>query len=520
MNRALVFNISGAKGLQDVLKTNLGPKGTIKMLVSGGGDIKTTKDGAVLLSEMQIQLPTAQMIAQAANAQDDITGDGTTSIVLTIGELLKMCERPLAEGVHPRLLTEGIDIAKTEVLSFLETFKRPLDVTDRDALLSIANTALSTKLPEESAHNLAEIVTDAVRIVHVPEKQINLHMVEIMHMSHHTAMETRLVRGLVLDHGCRHPGMPSRLENCYILTCNVSLEYEKSEVNSSFAFATAEKRDRLVQAERRFIDDRVRQIIDLKRQVCAGTDKHFVVINQKGIDPLSLDSLAKEGIMALRRAKRRNMERLCLTCGGDAVNHLDGITPEALGYAGVVYEQTLGEEKFTFVEDVKHPQSCTILIKGPNPHTIAQLKAAVRDGLRAIKNGIEDRFVVPGAGAFEMGASRRLMEIAQTTTGRARLGVQCFADALLVIPKTLATNAGFDPQEMMARMQDEHAKGFAVGLDLATGEVLDPETAGIWDNYCVKQHTIHSASVVAAQLLLVDEVLAAGKAAQKAMAEQ
>lgn len=174
------------------------------------------------------------------------------------------------------------------------------------------------------------------------------------------------------------------------------MEYEKSEVNSGFFYKTAEEREKLVAAEREFIDQRVRKVIALKKKLCDGTNKNFVVLNQKGIDPMSLDMLAKEGIIALRRAKRRNMERLALACGGIALNHLDDIQESQLGFAGLVYEHILGENKYTFIEECKVPQSVTILIKGPNKHTLTQIKDAVRDGLRAINNSVEDKALIPG----------------------------------------------------------------------------------------------------------------------------
>ena len=269
-------------------------------------------------------------------------------------------------------------------------------------------------------------------------------------MQHRTAADTQLIRGLALDHGARHPDMPKRLENCYILTMNVSLEYEKTEINSGFFYSSAEQRDKLVESERRFIDAKLKKIVDLKKDLC-GTDgkKNFVVINQKGIDPLSLDVLAKNGILALRRAKRRNMERLQLICGGIAQNSVEELTADDLGWAGLVYEQTLGEEKFTFVEDVKDPKSVTLMIKGPNQHTIAQVTDAVRDGLRSVYNMIVDNSVVPGAGAFQVACAAHLKSdvFAKKVKGKAKWGVEAFADALLIIPKTLAANAGHDVQD-------------------------------------------------------------------------
>lgn len=508
---ALQVNITAAEGLQDVLKSNLGPYGTIKMLVDGSGQIKLTKDGNVLLREMQIKNPTAVMIARAATAQDDICGDGTTSVVLLVGELLKQADRHITEGLHPRIITDGFEIAKKETINFLEKFTVSKEI-DRELLLYVARTALATKLNSTLATKLTPDIVDAVLAIYQAPAKPDLHMIEIMKMQHRSASDTQLIRGLALDHGARHPDMPKRVENAYILTLNVSLEYEKTEINSSFFYSSAEQRDKLVESERRFVDDKLKRIVDLKNQVC-GSDpnKNFVLINQKGIDPLSLDVLAKNGIMALRRAKRRNMERLQLVCGGAAQNSAEDLTPDVLGWAGLVYEQTLGEEKYTFVEEVKDPKSVTLLIKGPNQHTIAQVSDAVRDGLRSVYNTIVDGSVVPGAGAFHVACAAHLKSDAfsKTVKGKAKWGVGAFADALLVIPKTLAANAGHDIQDALAGLQDEYADGNVSGLDLATGEPMDPELEGVYDSFRVLRNCIASSSSIASNLLLCDEMLKA-----------
>ena len=437
------------------------------MLVDGAGAIKLTKDGNVLLKEMQIQNPTAVMIARAATAQDEITGDGTTSIVLMVGELLKQADRYIEEGLHPRIITDGYDIAKTETLKFLDKFKLQREV-DRELLLSVARTSLATKLNRSLAEQLTPAIVDAVLTIYRPPARPDLHMIEIMQMQHRTASETALIKGLALDHGARHPDMPKRVENAYILTLNVSLEYEKSEVNSGFYYSSAAQREKLVESERKFVDDKLRKIVELKKEVCGNDSKKgFVVINQKGIDPLSLDILVKNGILALRRAKRRNMERLQLICGGEAQNSVDDLTPEVLGWAGLVYEHQLGEEKFTFVvrlpffhsskstygdklqEDVKDPKAATLLVKGPNAYTIMQIKDAIRDGLRSVNNMITDKCVVPGAGAFQIACAAHLSSegFRKQVKGKAKYGVSAFADALLIIPKTLAANSGHDIQD-------------------------------------------------------------------------
>lgn len=520
--QALSINISGARGLQEVLRTNLGPKGTMKMLVSGAGEVKITKDGNVLLHEMQIQHPTASLIAKASTAQNDETGDGTTSTVLIIGELLKQAEYYIQEGVHPRVIANGYDLARQKALDYLDRIKIvPANETDPELLLSVSQTALRTKVVPKLADQLAQICVDAVLAIYKPGKPIDLFMVEIQEMLHKTVEETKLVKGLVLDHGARHPDMRKHLKNAYILTCNVSLEYEKTTVHSGFFYKNAEERESMVAAERKFIEDRVNKIIALKKAVVGdSTEKNFVVINQQGIDPNSLDMLAREGITALRRAKRRNMERLTKACGGRPMNSLDDLTPECLGFAGLVYEHTLGEERFTFVEELKNPESVTILIQGPNKYSVTQIKDAIYDGLRSIKNTIEDKSLVPGAGAFEVGLHAELLAYKPSVEGKAQLGVQAYADSVAIIPKVLAFNSGYDQQDVMIKLLTQYNstnksgsttdKIVPVGLDLASGEPINPVDSGIYDNYRVKRQLIYSCTSIACNLLLVDEIMRAG----------
>merc|ERR1712079_12413 len=433
---------------------------------------------------------------------------------------LKQADTYISEGLHPRIVTEGFEMAKDKALEVLENVKIPLVDEDKaEVLQAIAQTSLGTKVHPVMAEQLTPIIVEAVQSIHVPEKPIDLHMVEMMEMQHRSETESTLVRGLVMDHGGRHPDMPKRLENCFILTCNVSLEYEKTEVNSGFFYKSAEDREKLVVAERKFIEDRVQKIIELKRKICTKENgKTFVVINQKGIDPFSLDALAKDGILALRRAKRRNMERLALACGGVAMNSVDELTEDCLGQAGLVYEHVLGENKFTFVEKCANPQSVTILMKGPNKHTLMQIKGAVRDGLRAVKNALEDGCVIPGAGAYEVATHIALKKFLETVKGRARLGIQAYGEGMLVIPKVLSQNAGYDPQDVIVTLVQEAGETggkVPVGVDCGSGEAINPVDQGIYDNYRVKKQMIHSCTVIACNLLLVDEIMRAGLSSLK-----
>ena len=520
---ALRMNLTAASSLSSVIRSNVGPKGTEKMLVGGAGQVKITKDGNVLLHEMSIIHPTAQMIARAATAQDDTVGDGSSSNVLFIGELFVQSFRYVQEGIHVSHLVDGIELAKKKSLEFLDTCKYKPEKIDREFLLNVARTALRTKLPLKLADQMTEIVTDAVLTIK-KDTGIDLHMVEIMHQKQKMSTDTKLIKGLVLDHGGRHPSMPKRLENCYILNCNVSLEYENTEVHSKLIYSNAEQRENLLKSEHKATDDLCKKIIDLKREVCDSEEgkknnRHFVVINQKGIDPLSLDMLAREGILGLRRAKKRNAERLILACGGNAVNSFDDLTVKDLGQADLIYEEQLDEEKYTYIEGVKNPQSCTILVRAASGYEIAQIKDAIRDGLRAVKNVFDDESAIPGAGAFEIACSEVLKEFAKSkdVEGKKYYGVNAFAEALLVIPKAVCENSGVDAQESIinaVKAYDENKK--LMGVDINdNGKPINPIDHGIFDNYCVKKSLLNISPVLTQQFLMVDEIIRAGKHAGK-----
>ena len=338
--QARQVNVAAAMGLQAVLKSNLGPRGTLKMLVGGAGQLKLTKDGQVLLKEMQIQHPTAALIARTATAQvriyspsvyiyivcvcvcankdqeslsifltwqqilvvilslsrltlslclllfscvlytkDDVTGDGTTSTVLLCGELLRQAERYASEGLHPRVLVDGLDMARDAVLGFLhDQFQqtKPNVLTDRDLLESVARTSLQTKLDRDLATILTGAIVDAIQCVATtPDQPIDLHRVEVMSMARKMGTDSRFVNGLVLDHGGRHPGMPTLLRRCHVMTCNITFEYEKTEVQSGFFYSTAQEREKLVESERKWLDERCKQVVDFKRSVCQDGEVRF-----------------------------------------------------------------------------------------------------------------------------------------------------------------------------------------------------------------------------------------------------
>ncbi|KFQ33062.1 T-complex protein 1 subunit zeta, partial [Merops nubicus] len=395
----------------------------------------------------QIQHPTASLIAKVATAQDDITGDGTTSNVLIIGELLKQADLYISEGLHPRIVAEGFEIAKEKALEVLDQVKVTKEM-DRETLIDVARTSLRTKVHAELADILTEAVVDSVLTVRKPDEPIDLHMVEIMEMKHKSETDT------------------SGMEEVTFL------------LQPSFGKGSL-----------------VAEEMSLR-----GRGSVLCIL-------VKIQQVLKQSMFSLR---------LTLACGGAAMNSVEDLTPECLGHAGLVYEYTLGEEKYTFIEKCENPRSVTVLIRGPNKHTLTQIKDAVRDGLRAVKNAIEDGCVVPGAGALEVAVANALVKHKPNVKGRAQLGVQAFADALLIIPKVLAQNSGYDPQETLVKVQTEHAEsGQLTGVDLNTGEPMVAAAAGIWDNYNVKKQLLHSCTVIASNILLVDEIMRAGMSSLK-----
>lgn len=335
-----------------------------------------------------------------------------------------------------------------------------------------------------------------------------------MTMCHRLDLDTRLVKGLVLDHGTRHPNMSKKAINCKILICNLNLEWEHTEVNSAFYYKTADQREEMAKAEREFVNKKVYKIIEFKNNYVKNNEQ-LVLINVGGIDSISLDILQRNNIMGIRRAKRRNMERLALACGGYCVNTEKDLTPSCLGSSEKVYEHILGEEKYTFIEGVPFSKSMTILIKGPNNHTIMQIKDAVRDGLRAVSNAIIDKHILPGAGAFEIACSRHLLKFKKKVQGLVKLGVEAMSEAMLIVPKTLANNSGLDPHSSILKLIDAVNNNDNGGISLETGDVIDPISEGILDNYSVKKQYIQLSSVIASKLLLLDQIIRAGKQMKK-----
>lgn len=470
------------------------------MLVSGSGELKITKDGFVLLQEMQIQNPIASLIAKSISIQNYKLGDGTTSIVIILGEIFRQIEKYIEKGIHPQIICQGIDLGKRELEKWLPTQTVTLKV-DKSSLLLLANSLLSTKLKKNLASKVASIVTEAVLTIYREGEEIDLEMIEMISMESQVELESRFIKGIVLDHGSRHVGMPSILNDTFILLCNISLEYEKAEFDSEFTFNSIDKQEKLSYKERDYVDKKVKKIIQLKRLVCKDVKKSFLIINQKGIDMVSLDILSKEGILAIRRAKRKNLERISLMCNAVPINSVDDIKAEVLGYAGLVYEQLVGEEKYTFIENVSNPFSGTILIKGKNIFLKQQIKDAIKNCLTTLKIFIRDKSVLIGGGQIELAIYNHLITYSNLIKGRKKFGIIALAAGILSIPKVLSENSGEDPYLYFNKIENilTQNKSFS-----STSKFNQTD---IFDCFTVKKQILNSVCSIANNILLIDEII-------------
>jgi len=489
---SLYISICAAKGLQEIMKNNLGPNGTMKILVSGSGEIKISKDGSFLLREMQIQNPTASLIAKTIMSQKSYIGDGATSTIILIGEALKNIEKYLEKGLHPQILCDGIDLTRMEIEKWLPT-KITNKTLDRKTLLKCAKTVIETKIKKNLSNKFANIVVDAVLTIYNEGKIVDLDRFEMLQINTRTESDSKWIRGIVLDHGARHPDMPKIINNALILLCNINLEYERPTTNSSISYDSIEEKERISLNERELINKRVKSIIQLKRSVCLEKNYGFVLINQKGIDTISLDLLAKEGILGIRRAKRKNLERIALLCNCIPVNSTHNLNSNVLGFSGIVYEQLIGEEKYTFFENVSNPFSGTIIIKGRSSFIRKQIENSLYSAMKTLKLGIEDRGFLKGAGSIELMLQQHLLIFSAKIPGKKKYGVRAVANAIASIPRTLLENSG------------KKVDNLSKCIELYGNRENSEETVYL-DSYSAKKHVLNTVCFLLMQLLLIDDI--------------
>ncbi|HLE74684.1 MAG TPA: thermosome subunit beta [Candidatus Bathyarchaeia archaeon] len=499
-------NITAAKIVAESVRSCLGPKGMDKMLVDSFGDVTITSDGRTILDEMDIQHPAAKMLVEVAKTQDNEAGDGTTSAVIIAGELLNKAEELIDKNIHPTIIIDGYKKAAEKALETLEKIAIPVDLKTPEYLKKAAATSMASKLVAEYKDYLADIAVKAM--LEVAEKtgktyKVDVDDVKVEKKTGESLGDTSLINGIVLDKEVSHSGMPKRVEKAKIALLDASLEIEKTEYDAKINIESPDQIEAFLKQEENMLKDMAEKII------AAGAN---VVICQKGIDDMVQHFLARKGILAIRRAKKSDMEKLAKATGGKIVTKLDGITSADLGYAALVEERKIGKDKMTFIEGCKHPLAVTILIRGGTDRMIAEAERSLHDALCVIKDIIEEPKVVAGGSAPELEMSRALKAYARTLPGREQLAVTIFAEALEAVAITLTENAGLDPIDILSELRSRHEKGETwAGIEVREGKIQDMSKMGVFEPLIVKKQIIKSATEAASMILKIDDVIASGK---------
>jgi len=508
---ALRNNIMAVRAIAETLRTTYGPKGMDKMLVDALGDVTITNDGATILDKMDVQHPAAKMLVQIAKGQDEEVGDGTKTAVIFAGELLRNAEELLAKEVHPTVIVSGFRKALEEAIKVIQDLSEPIDISDEETLKKVAMTALTSKAVHGAREHFAEIAVKAIRQVaeeRAGKYYVDLDNVQIIKKHGGSLLDTQLVYGIVLDKEVVHPGMPRRVEKARIALLDAPLEVEKPEISAKINITSPD-------AIKKFLDEEAQLLKDMVDRIASvGAN---VVICQKGIDEVAQHFLAKKGILAVRRVKRSDMEKLERATGGRIVSNIDDLKPEDLGYAELVEERKIGEDKMVFVEGCKNPRAVSILIRGGLERLVDEAERAFRDALSAVADALKDGKVVIGGGAIEVELAKYLRKHAKTIGGKEQLAIESFAKSLEGLSITLAENAGLDPVEILMKLRAAHETdaGKTVGINVFSGQVEDMKALGVIEPLSVKANAIKAGTEAATLVLRIDDVIAASKTAKE-----
>ncbi len=500
-------NIMAAKIIGEVLRSTLGPRGMDKMLVDSLGDVTVTNDGATILKEIDVQHPAAKMLVETAKATDQEVGDGTSSVVILAGALLERAELLIDKNVHPTIIVDGYAKAAEKALELCDEVAKDIRPTDKTILRKIAMTSMASKIVSENKEYLADIAVDAV--LQIAQKidggyKVDIGDIKVEKKSGASITDTKLIRGVAIDKEVVHAGMPKRVEKAKIALLNCPLEIEKTEFDAKIHIESPEQMKAFLDEESRIL----KEMVDKIRKAGAN-----VVFCQKGIDDMAQHFLAKQGVLAARRIKKSDMEKLARATGGRIVTNIDDLTGKDLGEAELVEERRIGDDKMIFIEGCKNPKSVGILIRGGFERFVDEAERGIHDALSVIADVYEDPKIVPGGGAIETELSKRLRTYAAKVGGREQLAIEAFADALEVIPKALAENAGLDPIDIMVDIRAKHEKpnGLGWGVDVFAGKTTDMWRQGVIEPKSVKEQAIKSAVEAAAMILRIDDLIAAAK---------
>ncbi|MGQ4890949.1 MAG: thermosome subunit beta [Candidatus Njordarchaeia archaeon] len=508
---ALMNNIQAAKTLADIMRSSLGPRGMDKMLVDQFGDITITNDGAAILDEIDIVHPGAKFVAKIAKSQDIEVGDGTTTSVVLAGELLREAEELLLNDIHPTVIIDGYLKSLRKALEILDEIAITIDKDNEEEVKKIAKTSISTKILSTAADHFADIAYKAVKQVAIEvngEVKIPLDNIKIEKREGGSLEDSEFINGIIIDKEVVHHRMPKKVENAKILLIAYPLELEKPETADVNIMMDQTKIDQLLMYEKQKLKEMANKIIKTGANV---------VFCQKGIDDIVQHYLAKAGILAVRRVKKSDMEKLSRATGAKIImneSYLDAENVSSfLGEAGVVEEKKVGDESMIFVRDCKDPKAVSVLLRGGTKLMLEEVERAFKDMLNTVRNVLLSPKVVPAGGAPEVELAVRLREYAKEVGGKESMIIEAYANAVEKIPATLIETTGLDVIEVLRKIETYHKNGeVGYGLNALTGEVTDMAKAGIYDPLRVKVNALKSATEAATMILRIDDVIAAKEA--------
>ena len=489
-------NIEAAKLVSETVRTTLGPKGMDKMIVSDLGDIVVTNDGVTILNELNITHPIGKMIVDIAKTQESEIGDGTTTAVILAGELMKKAELLLDQDIHPTIIAKGYKLAADKAIELLE--KEAEIVDDEESLRKIACTSMTGKGTEDAKHILEKVVVEAINDVE------NKKDVKLEKAIGESIEKTSLIKGIVIDREKVHNNMPSLVNNAKIALIDEPIEIKSTEMDAKLSISSPEQMQQFLDMEQNMLKKFVDKIISLGATV---------VICQKGIDELAQHYFAKAGILAVRRTRRSDLIRIAKATKAKIISKVEEATSEYLGSAGVVSQEKIGNNEMIFIKDCKNAKAVTILVKGNTEQIANETQRALEDAIGVCFSVKKDKKVVGGAGAPEIMISKKLKEFANTLTGREQLAVNNFAEALEIVPRTLAENSGIDPIDALTTMKAGKYKW--TGINVFTGKTIDSWKENIIEPLKIKTQAISSASEVAMMILRIDDVISAEPAINK-----
>ena len=496
-------NIAAAKLVAELVKSSLGPRGLDKMLVDSLGDVTITNDGATILKEIDAQHPTAKMMVEISKTIDTEVGDGTTSSVIFAGTLLAKAEELLSKDVHSSVIIDGFQAASEKALEILDEIAKKVQDNDKETLLKIAATSMESKLISEDSDPLSKIVVDAILKITETKNQkssVDLDNIKVEKKAGGSITDTALVKGIVLDKEIVHSGMPTKIQQAKIALINTALEIEKTEMSAEIRINDPTQMQMFLEEENRMLKSMVDKLHSI------GTN---VVICQKGIDDMAQHFLAKYGILGVRRVKESDMTKLAKATGGRITTNLEDISEKDLGTSELVHQKKVESDKWVFVEGCRNPQSVTLLIRGGSQRVVDEVDRSIHDALMVVKDVIERPAIVAGGGAPEALLAAFLKDWSESFDGRQQLAIKKFAEALEIIPLTIAENAGMDPIDTMVTLRAKQSEGKKwSGINAKDGKVGDMLSLNIVEPVVVKEQNIKSATEAASMILRIDDVIA------------